>query len=86
MPLANLLAKLYLSLDDWLDTAIAPSYTNVGYRIRSALMWDRTDLDVDLSSKVIAITGANSGIGFAAAQQSMCWRATSNAARTPANA
>lgn len=66
--LADFFATVYRVLDDWLDAAIVPSYTNIGYRIRRALMWDPTDLDVDLSGQVIAITGANSGIGFAAAQ------------------
>lgn len=68
MRLADLLAKFYLKMDSALDAAIVPSYTNVGYRVRHALMWDEADLDIDLSGKVIAITGANSGIGFAAAQ------------------
>ncbi|MFN8596504.1 MAG: SDR family NAD(P)-dependent oxidoreductase [Anaerolineae bacterium] len=68
MCLANTLARSYLWLDAWLDTLIAPSYTNLGYHVRRALMWDATDLDVDLGGKVIAITGANSGIGFAAAR------------------
>ncbi len=68
MALADLFAKFYFALDEWLDAAIVPSYTNVGYRIRRALMWNPIDLDVDLSGQVIAITGANSGIGFAAAQ------------------
>ncbi len=68
MDLPNLLARSYLWLDSWLDALIAPSYTSLGYRVRRALMWDPTDLDVDLRGKVIAITGANSGIGFAAAR------------------
>jgi dehydrogenase/reductase SDR family protein 12 len=68
MWLVDAFAKFYYALDNWLDAVIAPSYTNVGYRLRRALMWDPIDLDVDLSGKVIAITGANSGIGFAAAQ------------------
>lgn len=68
MALADLFAKFYLALDDALDAAIVPSYTNIGYRIRRALMWNPIDLDVDLSGQVIAITGANSGIGMAAAQ------------------
>ncbi len=68
MALADFFARFYFALDNWLDAAIVPGYTNVGYRIRRALMWNPIDLDVDLSGKVIAITGANSGIGFAAAQ------------------
>ena len=68
MSLADYFAQFYRALDDALDAAIVPSYTNVGYAVRRALMWDPADLDVDLSGQVIAITGANSGIGFAAAQ------------------
>ncbi len=65
--IATLLARSYLALDRLIDDTIVLSYTSVGYNLRRTLMWDPTDLDVDLSNKVCAITGANSGIGYAVA-------------------
>lgn len=73
---ATLLARSYLAIDDALDALIAPSYTVIGYRLRRALLWDERDLAVDLSGRVVAITGANSGIGYAAAQALAQRRAT----------
>jgi dehydrogenase/reductase SDR family member 12 len=65
--LAMLLAKMYRVLDTLIDATIVLSYGNTGYGLRRALMWDETDLEVDLTGQVCAITGANSGIGLAAA-------------------
>src|SRR5512137_2651439 len=66
---ANLLAKTYRMLDMLVDASIVLSYGNTGYKLRHALMWDDTDLDVDLTGKACAITGANSGIGLAASRE-----------------
>jgi dehydrogenase/reductase SDR family protein 12 len=48
---------------------VVPSYGSTGYRLRRTLLWNDADLAVDLTDKVCAITGANSGIGLAAARQ-----------------
>lgn len=56
-------------LDSVIDALVVPSYGNTGYKFRRAKLWDETDLAVDLTDKVCAITGANSGIGLAAARQ-----------------
>ncbi len=67
--LANLLARAYLILDTVIDATIVLSYGNTGYKFRRAVLWKAAALDVDLTGKVCAITGANSGIGSAAALQ-----------------
>ncbi len=54
-------------LDDLLDWTVVLSYTRLGYSLRRR-GWDPADLDVDLSGQVHLVTGANAGIGFAAAQ------------------
>src|SRR5512147_1954465 len=65
--LAALRMRMYRVLDMLIDASIVLSYGNTGYRLRRALMWDATDLEIDLTGQVCAITGANSGIGLAAA-------------------
>jgi NAD(P)-dependent dehydrogenase (short-subunit alcohol dehydrogenase family) len=65
----NLLAGAYGVLDAVVDATVVLSYGNTGYRLRHALMWNPDALDVDLTGKVCAITGGNSGIGFATALQ-----------------
>jgi NAD(P)-dependent dehydrogenase (short-subunit alcohol dehydrogenase family) len=52
-----------------IDATIVLSYGNTGYKFRRAVLWKAAALDVDLTGKVCAITGANSGIGLAAALQ-----------------
>src|SRR5512142_1264892 len=65
----RLLARTLRALDTVLDATIVLSYGNTGYKFRQAWLWNQADLDVDLTGKVYAITGANSGIGLAAARQ-----------------
>ena len=64
-----MLAHLYRALDTVLDATLVLSYGNTGYKLRQATLWNSADLAVDLTSKVGAITGANSGIGLATARQ-----------------
>jgi dehydrogenase/reductase SDR family protein 12 len=53
-------------LDTILDRTVVAGYTNVGYRIRSR-GWSATDLRPMLG-EVVLVTGASSGLGFAAAE------------------
>ena len=54
------------SLDTILDRSVAGGYTSVGYRIRSRT-WQASELQ-RLEGKVVVVSGATSGIGFAAAE------------------
>ncbi len=60
---------MYYALDSVIDATIILSYGNTGYKFRRTRLWNDSDLAVDLTGKVCAITGANSGIGLAAARQ-----------------
>ncbi|MBK9968174.1 MAG: SDR family NAD(P)-dependent oxidoreductase [Holophagales bacterium] len=53
-------------LDSILDASVVFSFDRSGYR-RHARRFDPKDLDVDLAGKTALVTGANSGIGKAAA-------------------
>lgn len=53
-------------LDDVMDRTVIAGYTNVGYRIRSR-GWPPAELR-SLRGKVTMVTGANAGLGFAAAE------------------
>jgi dehydrogenase/reductase SDR family member 12 len=68
-PHGKLSTRLWRLLDSLIDAIVVPSYGNTGYRFRRATLWNDSDLAVDLTGKVCAITGANSGIGLAAALQ-----------------
>lgn len=48
------------------DPTIVLSFDHTGYRIH-ALAFDPADLDVDLAGRRMLVTGANAGIGYAAA-------------------
>ncbi len=65
----TLIAQSYRALDAVLEATIVPGYTRIGYTVRQTLLWDPADLTVDLTGRVIAITGGNSGLGYAAARQ-----------------
>ena len=68
-PRGQFLARTCRALDTVIDATIVLSYGNTGYKFRQASLWNHADLDIDLTGKVCAITGANSGIGLAAARQ-----------------
>jgi NAD(P)-dependent dehydrogenase (short-subunit alcohol dehydrogenase family) len=51
-------------IDRLLDKTIALSFDRTGY-LRHARGYDPDDLDVDLAGRQIAVTGANSGLGYA---------------------
>lgn len=53
-------------LDDVLDRTVVGGYTRIGYRIRSR-GWNASELQ-QMKGKVVMITGANSGLGLAAAE------------------
>ncbi|WP_426572125.1 SDR family NAD(P)-dependent oxidoreductase [Aquihabitans sp. McL0605] len=56
-------------IDAALEGLIAPSFTRIGFSARQRLFdWRRVD-SYDLSGRVIAITGATSGLGRAAAER-----------------
>ncbi|HTP10443.1 MAG TPA: SDR family oxidoreductase, partial [Anaerolineae bacterium] len=65
----KLITRMWRLLDTVIDVTVVLSYSNTGYRFRRATLWNEADLAVDLSGKACVITGANSGIGLAAAQQ-----------------
>jgi dehydrogenase/reductase SDR family member 12 len=53
-------------LDDVLDRTVIVGYTQIGYRVRSR-GWDESELQ-RMEGKVVLVTGANSGLGLAAAE------------------
>jgi dehydrogenase/reductase SDR family protein 12 len=62
-----MIASLFSSLaGPLLDATVVLSFDRTGYRVH-ALGFDEADLDVDLTGKVCAVTGANAGLGEAIA-------------------
>ena len=52
------------AMDKAMDTAIAPGFSNIGYRIRKR-SWD--PINKSLAGRTVVVTGATSGLGKAAA-------------------
>lgn len=61
------LTSLWQGAATMMDGFIAPSFARPGYEARLKT-WDDPAIDIDLSAQCIAVTGANSGIGFATTQ------------------
>lgn len=57
------------TIDVLIEAPVVPSYSKIGYAIRKRLDGWRPVADYDLSGRVVAITGATSGLGEAAACQ-----------------
>lgn len=85
--IASLVSSL---LGPVLDATVLLSFDRTGYRVH-ALGYDDADLDVDLTGKVCAVTGANAGLGEAiatalAARGAKVWLLCRDAARAEAAA
>jgi NAD(P)-dependent dehydrogenase (short-subunit alcohol dehydrogenase family) len=50
--------------DKLAESTVVLSYTSLGYTLRRPL-WDDPDLQKDMTGKVVVVTGANAGLGFA---------------------
>ncbi|MEP7112569.1 MAG: SDR family NAD(P)-dependent oxidoreductase [Ilumatobacteraceae bacterium] len=61
--------KLAGFVDSLLEVPIAPSFTKVGYQLRSRLEHWTNLATYDLSGRTIVVTGATSGIGRQAAEE-----------------
>jgi NAD(P)-dependent dehydrogenase (short-subunit alcohol dehydrogenase family) len=71
-------------MDSLMDRTVIAGFSNVGYRVRSHA-WKASDL-APMDSQIVLVTGANSGLGFAAAEGfarlgATVWLAVRNAER-----
>jgi dehydrogenase/reductase SDR family member 12 len=63
-------------VDTVLETAVVPSFTSVGYSVRSRLEHWTGISDYRLAGRVVLVTGATSGLGRAACELLSCCGAT----------
>jgi NAD(P)-dependent dehydrogenase (short-subunit alcohol dehydrogenase family) len=56
------------AVDRAMDLAVVPGFTSIGYRIRSR-SWAQLDVGAALGDRDVIVTGATSGLGFAAAER-----------------
>ena len=61
----SFLKPLLTTLDHVLNQTVVFGYDRVGYYVRKPL-WNEDDTQVDMTGKICVVTGANSGLGFAA--------------------
>lgn len=62
------MSDLRAFVDDIMDVAVVPSFTDVGYRVRRRL-FDWQDLDeLSMAGKVALVTGGSSGLGLVGAR------------------
>ncbi len=69
MPTLPLPRAVAAGIDTALDRTVAPGYTRVGYAIRRHLpTWPADPAPGSMQGKVVAVTGATSGLGLATAE------------------